>query len=132
MDAQEFVDWTVGKPWEDRATGPDAWDCWGIVVKYYELVKGIRLPEVVGYADGRVSIIDGFFGQVESGKWRQGAEGVVFMAFQGGQPTHCGVVIDGYCLHAAGATDRPGQVCFHRLRTLQRIYDDIQFWEFVG
>lgn len=131
MNDQEFIEYTLGKPWVDRATGPNSFDCWGIVTEYYRLVKDVDLPVVEGYADGSSSIVEGFFSQADSGLWNLEPGGVVFMAFKGGQPAHCGVVIGDKCLHAAGR-DWGGQVCLHKVRVMKRFFDDIQFWEYIG
>lgn len=36
----------VGKPWEPCATGPDAFDCWGLVRYVYKHKLGILLPDL--------------------------------------------------------------------------------------
>jgi cell wall-associated NlpC family hydrolase len=42
----------VGKDWDPRADGPDAFSCWGLVRSFYRTEHGIALPFVaVGQAD---------------------------------------------------------------------------------
>ena len=134
MTADEFVNLSVGKPWKDRSYGPDSYDCWGLIIKYFEQVKGIKIPVVKGYKTGKTDIVKGFLSQVDSGKWKdsEAKDGVVFMAFAGDVPAHCGVVIGDFCLHALGSDQQPGQVCYHRLRVISRMYSRVQYWEFKG
>ena len=134
MTDQQFIDAVTGKPWRDRATGPDAYDCWGIIIKYFEQVMGVNIPVVQGYASGETPITDGFFQQVESGKWQKSSSktGVVFMAFVGEVPVHCGLVIGDYCLHALGSLEQGGQVYYHKQRVISRMYERTEFWEYIG
>lgn len=132
MTDLEFIESTVGKPWVNRSTGPDSFDCFGLVIAYYKDVKGITLPEIKGYSDGSTSIMDGFFEQSKSGLWNKDKSGVLFMAFAGDIPAHCGLIINGSCLHALGDEAKGGQVYYHKLRTLQKIYTRLEFWEYVG
>ena len=134
MTPQEFIDATQGKPWKDRASGPDYYDCYGLIIKYFDLVHSIKLPTVKGYRSGKASIVDGFFSQSKNGKWQKTEfkDGVVFMAFQGDVPAHCGVVIGDFVLHAIGSTETPGQVVYHRKRVIERNYGKVEYWEFAG
>ena len=78
--------------------------------------------------------MDGFFSQVDSGKWEKSDNktGIVFMAFHGEIPVHCGLVIGDYCLHALGSPEQDGQVCFHKIRTIERMYGRVEYWEYIG
>lgn len=35
----------IGKPWRPAARGPEAFDCWGLVMAVYRECLGIELPE---------------------------------------------------------------------------------------
>ena len=51
------------------------------------------------------------------------------MAWRGGAPRHCGVLLDPLTvLHAEGNEDHPGNVRVSRLRAVRQVYgDDIRF-----
>jgi len=51
MTEEEFCNYAVGKPWKNRAEGPIAFDCWGLVLDSYRKIDGIELPAAAGYAD---------------------------------------------------------------------------------
>lgn len=134
MNTQQFIDETTGKPWKDRATGPNEYDCYGLILDYFDKVKGIKLPTIRGYKNGKTSISEGFEKQSKSGLWERAAdsEGIVFMGFQGDIPVHCGLVLGDYCLHAIGDEERGGQVSCHKLRVIGRMYERVEYWEYVG
>lgn len=122
MTRDEFIQETIGKPWFDRADGPDSYDCWGLVVAYYREVLGREIPV---YTKG--DIAEGYKQEIESGRWKEG-EGVVFMCFRAGIPTHCGLVFDGVVLHAAG-WDGLGQVTKQPLRKIKRLFKDLKIYD---
>jgi hypothetical protein len=55
MTAEEFCEHVIGKPWINRAEGPNAYDCWGLVLASFREIDGIELPQVPGYADSGCS-----------------------------------------------------------------------------
>ena len=131
MNNTEFINDTVGLPWVNRATGPDAYDCWGLVVRYYSEVLGIELLDIEGYASGLIDINDGY--HVEREHWRQidkPKDNCIFMAFQDGCAVHCGIVIGNHSLHCLGSNEKPGQVGYHSLTAIERMYKDIEFYEY--
>jgi cell wall-associated NlpC family hydrolase len=50
-------DWVAryhGRPFEEKGRGPDAYDCWGLVVDFYRRELGIDLPQLLeGYETTR-------------------------------------------------------------------------------
>lgn len=47
----------LGKPWVSGARGPEAFDCWGLLVAVYAACKGVTLPCYPGIEEvGAVSV----------------------------------------------------------------------------
>lgn len=128
MTDQEFIDANLGKPWVNRGALEGSHDCWSLVVAYFEQVRGITLPPVDGFADGSCAIGDGFLRQVRH--WQQDEQGVVFMAFINGAPSHVGLRFGRHVLHAVGNPHGGGQVCYHPLRIVRKWHDDIRYYSF--
>jgi cell wall-associated NlpC family hydrolase len=125
MTRDEFISATIGKPWINRADGPDSYDCWGLIVDYFRKVRGIDL-DVYTSSD----ITEGFIQEIESDKWRECDGGVVFMAFKDGKPAHCGLVFGTKVLHASGWNNNQGQVTLHQLSRIKRIFKDLRVYEY--
>lgn len=49
MNADAFI----GKPWREGATGPDAFDCWGLMVAASVTLFGVALPDLAQTVAGR-------------------------------------------------------------------------------
>ena len=134
ITAQQFINKTLGKPWVDRATGPDSYDCYGVVIQYFSEVKGIHLPAVKGYKSNKTGLAEGYDKTSSKDSWSRCElkEGAVFMVFSAGVPSHCGIVTQGRLLHCMGSEHQAGQVCHHPLRLIEKIYDCVEFWEYLG
>lgn len=138
MTKSEFIRRAVGLPWVDRACNWRAMDCWGVVIMYFRYVYGEELPCVEGYNSGDTSIVDGFKGQIESGKWRQVDESegdcIAFMLFKNSVASHVGVIVDGkYALHSAGNANKEGQVRCDRLEVFRRFHQgELLFYKYEG
>lgn len=103
MTITEYIDTVIGKPWVDRATGPDSFDCWGLVVDSFEKVEGIKLPVVFGYADG-IETSQCAESEIAKSHWvevTQPTAGLVFVCESSGGASHVGRMIDStWCLHS--------------------------------
>lgn len=103
MNIKDYIDSVIGKPWVDRATGPDAFDCWGLVVDSFDKVEGITLPVVDGYADGVVTS-QCAMKEIENPHWKEvdsPTAGLVFVCESSGGASHVGRMIDStWCLHS--------------------------------
>ena len=64
-----------------------------------------------------------FWHQVE-----KAADGSIFIAYYGGQPAHVGLVIDGQAFHSRGEA---GHVRFDKLRTLERVFTKLEFYDYA-
>ncbi len=130
----DYINSVVGKPWVDRANGPDSFDCWGIVIDFFEKIHGDKI-DVSGYESKNIDFYQGFYDQINKGIFVPADEtdnGVVFTAFVKDTPTHIGVVIGDMCLHALGGNNVLGQVRYHKLRVMKRIYDRLEYYKYVG
>lgn len=134
MKVNEYLDSVIGKPWVDRARGPDAFDCMGIFIDFHEKIYN-RIIYIPGYATGEVDVAQGFKQQTEEGIFipvDEPADGILFTAFVDNTPTHLGLVIGNMCLHALGNEKHGGQVRYQRLMVLKRYYDRFEYLKYVG
>ena len=133
------IDWinaVTGKPWIDRACGPDSFDCWGLVVDSFRRIDGVDLPDVTGYDSGEPietigSPVRDQLGWPEIDKPQDGAVFCVFLS--NGDMVHVGRVLDIYkaglyAVHAAGKNGK-GQVTPEPMRTVaERYVDRIKYY----
>jgi hypothetical protein len=129
MDRIEWTNAVVGKPWRDRTSGPDTFDCWGLVVDSFRRVDDTEIPVVTGYDLGAPIEVAGEAEKV-SGHWQQvdkAQDGAVFCAYSAtGTLAHVGRVFDLrgaglHAVHARGTNDK-GQVAVDAVRVLERFY----------
>lgn len=127
MDNIQWINSVVGKPWVDRSTGPDKFDCWGLVVDSFQRIDGVVLPEVAGYESGEP--IENI-GTTAANGWHEipdAADGCVFCVYlNNGSMVHVGRVLminkaGFYAVHAAGK-DGVGQVAAEPLRSIKSRY----------
>ena len=127
ITSEEFVSRAVGLPWVLWRSDWSACDCFGLVVLYFREVLGIDLGPVP-----QVDIAAGFenaSGWVEAGPE---ANATAWMAWHGGRPRHCGVVLPGgMLLHSEGSEDHPGSARVSRLAAVARIHGQIKFYRYV-
>lgn len=116
MISVDFVAKVIGKPWVNRATGPDAYDCWGLVIKSFELIDGVTLPTVTGYIESKTPTHIAAKNEITQSWWvdSDGADGDVVWYFDHkGRFKHVGRVINGGVLHSSGL-DGVGAVKWER------------------
>ena len=103
----------IGKPFADGGRGPDAYDCWGLVVMVYRDVFGVRIPldyDISAYAT--LAVTRAFQSQMENPEWFRLAyplaPAVVAMAIHPDHPelvNHAGVYVGiGVVLHTTKPT----------------------------
>lgn len=122
------IDWinaVAGKPWVDRADGPNEFDCWGLVIDSYRRIDGVELPDVQGYSSGEA--IEQIGAPVrDSLGWPESEaplDGAVFCVYlNNGDMIHVGRVLNIhksglYAIHAAGKNGK-GQVAAEPIRQL--------------
>lgn len=108
MNNIQWIESVVGKPWVDRASGPDSFDCWGLVIDKFKRVDNIDLDPVSGYESGDPIELAG---PAEALLWTEtdsGQDGCVFAVYsESGDMIHVGLVMmiykaGIYAVHAAG------------------------------
>ncbi len=103
MNITEYIESVIGKPWVDRAAGPNAFDCWGLVVDSFDKVEGVELPTVLGYSDG-IKTSKCAKHEIERSHWIEvdnPTAGLVFVCEHSGGASHVGRMIDStWCLHS--------------------------------
>lgn len=127
------IDWinaVVGKPWVDRAAGPNAFDCWGLVTDSFERIDGIKLDATPGYIDGEpIEAIGNIHREQLNWPEHAATDGAVFCVYiSNGTMIHVGRIllvnkVGLFAVHAAGKNG-VGQVVAEPLRVLQQRYGD--------
>lgn len=108
MTQEEFIIKTLGKPWVNRAMGPSAYDCWGLVIASFQDVDNIELPSVEGYLKAEVKTFRAASSEIVKPWWvvsenRCGNDGDVVAFFDyKNRFTHVGRVLCGGILHSSG------------------------------
>lgn len=131
MTEQEWIDEVVGKDWQDRASGPDAYDCWGLVIDFYRRVFGVEVEDIAGYVNGKTGINKGF--KLRGSEWQESEYGYVAVCFDGDNANHVGVRIGGRVVHAYGHREKAaGQVFNHTVSQFTRIYrGNIKYFDYI-
>lgn len=140
MNCIEWINAVVGKPWIDRADGPDSFDCWGLVLDSFRRIDGVELHNVIGYEEGSPIEVAGIPEQA-SGRWQKldkYEDGAVFCCYSVSNVlVHVGRVFlligSGYhAVHARGSEGK-GQVAVDDIRALQRLYSSrIEYYKRVS
>lgn len=122
MPAMRWVRWAAD--WQRREA-----DCWGLVTLYFRLVRGVDLGPVP-----KTDIEAGYWAaQAHWPECEPEAGSAVFMAWAGGRPRHCGILLPGgMLLHAEGDEERGGAVRITRLAAMRRVYSDLRFHRYAG
>lgn len=115
MNEKDYIDSVNGKPWVNRSTGPDSFDCYGLMIDYFKRVKNITLPLIDGYKDNESIRKIGQAGEVF---WNECdiKDAESFACYDScGAMLHVGIVTSYGYLHAFGKADT-GQVYLHDTR----------------
>lgn len=133
ISAKEFAEKVIGKPWKDRATGPNAYDCWGLVIDYFINVRGFVLPEIPGYLDVACDINTAAMQTIFKYDKSTGIDGdIVCMYDVNGEFAHVGIMIFGCVLHSAGSKYNPGKVKIDRLEVMKRAFKTVEFRKYAS
>lgn len=103
MSDDEFFRLALGKPWVNGASGPDAFDCWGLVRAYYAQVAGRALPVVDVDSARALDVAHAFAGHDELSNWEpidHPRHGCAVLMGQARRPHHVGLWLSGGVLHA--------------------------------
>jgi cell wall-associated NlpC family hydrolase len=115
MNHSATIENYIGKPFRSGARGPDAYDCWGLVIDVYRRLYGIDLPDFDIAATAVHQIAGAIASQAAAPQWARIAPAaplptpcVAVLAAVPGHPnlvTHCAVHIGGgRLLHALEST----------------------------
>lgn len=125
----------LGRPWQSGATGPDAFDCWGLVRRVQRDVYGRDLPAIGVDAVDLRAVVTAFASHPERAHWERveaPAEGDCVLMSRARDPSHVGLWLNcngGGVLHAL----RGSGVVFSSLSALRRDrWARIEFYRYVG
>lgn len=139
MTPISWINAVVGKPWVDRASGPNAFDCWGLVVDSYRRIDGVEIEPVNGYASG-APIDSAGPAEQSSGRWVEVGKpkhGAVFCCYSpSGSMEHVGRVLAAagsglLCVHARGKNGK-GSTAADTVRLIERAYTSVKYFERVA
>ena len=132
MTPADYVNSVVGKPWVNRAEGPDAFDCFGLVLDSFRKLDKIELPLVPGYADFTVEVADAVEYQKTISQWEKvyPKDGAVMVCYQLRKPIHVGRCLVGGVVHALGNARGEGEVRFHSYWSLDKVFSTVEYYAF--
>ena len=130
MTELEFCEHANGKPWVNRAEGPNQYDCWGLVLASFREVNNIELPQIAGYADQDCATTDAAKGAQDLDCYQEcrpknGAIAAVFD--RKGRIEHVGRVLCNRVLHATSALG----VRHDTIRAFTRNHPTARFYEYA-
>lgn len=116
-DAGHWATALIGKPWQNGAQGPDAFDCWGFVRHVYQTQRGVVLPVLNINADQPLAIRHAIAGEKSSALWQPVAADAladfdVVLLSKAQHPDHVGVWASGallHCIRVAGVVHQTRQ-----------------------
>ena len=129
MNSIEWVNSVNGKPWSDRATGPNAFDCWGLVIDYFRRVHKLQLETVDGYEEG-ANVEDAASNEISTGRWIETDEPerdcVFVIESESGYVKHVGIIvnINRVGLYAVHSKAEGSQVMANRIAAMQKLHSD--------
>lgn len=109
----------LGLPWRAHATGPDAYDCWGLVVHCLREHFGVVVGRHAGVVSGDHRAMQGAIDrEVIAGLWPVTAaqEGSVVLMSRRRVFHHIGLFVAGGVLHARDGAD----ICHESIVNIQR------------
>jgi cell wall-associated NlpC family hydrolase len=122
----------LGKPWQAYATGPDAFDCWGLVQHCLKTHYSIDVDRYINVTtDNHKAINQAAINEIASQRWQQvnePQEGCVVLLSVNKCIHHMGLYTNGGVLHARDGAD----VCFETIDTLKQLgFKRIEYWQWV-
>ena len=100
MTEIDYCNAAIGKPWINRAEGPDAFDCWGLVLDSFRKIDGVELPSISGYASGATTASAVSDSDMQHFKPTKPANGVIALYYDHKGLAHVGRILFGRVLHA--------------------------------
>jgi cell wall-associated NlpC family hydrolase len=128
MTPEEFCNHANGKPWVNRAEGPEAYDCWGLVLASFREIDGVDLPQCAGYADKNCETAEAAK-QIDMTRFNlsQPTNGAIMAVFDNHKNLlHVGRCLCGRVLHATNAMG----VCWHSYQTINDRFKNIRYFKY--
>ena len=129
MIAEDYINRAIGKPWVNRAEGPEEFDCWGIVIDSFLKIDGLVLPQIEGYKDKGCQTSKAAQQAFDSKSYIkcQPTDGAIMTAFFGDKLVHVGRCLCGGVLHA---TEGIG-VRFDKYRVITSVNQRVEYYKYV-
>lgn len=129
MTPENYINSVIGKPWVNRAEGPDAFDCWGIVIDSFRKVDGIELPQISGYVDINCETSEAAQQAIDSKNYIkcQPSDGAIMAAFFNDKLVHVGRCLCGRVLHS---TEGIG-VRADKYSVITRVNQRVEYYKYV-
>ncbi len=130
MNAEEYINSVVGKPWVNRSEGPDDFDCWGIVIDSFRKIDGIELPQIGGYVDHECDTGEAAQEALDTNNYAkcQPTNGAIMTAFFNGKLVHVGRCLAGGVLHASEGLG----VRFDKYRVINAVNQQVEYYKYVA
>lgn len=127
MNATDYVNSVVGKPWVNRAEGPDEFDCWGLVIDSFRKLDGIELPQISGYVDPECKTSVAANEAIISGNYEtcKPHDGAIMTAYYGGKLVHVGRCLCGGVVHASEGLG----VKFNSYRAIESTNQKVEYYK---
>lgn len=129
MNAESYINDVIGKPWVNRAEGPNEFDCWGLVLDSFRKVDNVELPQLSGYADKACKT-----GKAASEALLSDAyikcepqDGAIMVAIFNGMIVHVGRCLCGGVLHTAEGIGAK----FDKHRVIRATNQNVEYYKYA-
>lgn len=123
----------INLKWESGATGPDTYDCQGLVVDVQKNIYNKIMPDVKVNSEKLISIVRAISKNKIWDRFQKintPEDGCIVKMFTAEEPNHIGVYIDidnGGVLHSL----RKSGVVWDNMFIIKKTYAQIEFWRFL-
>ena len=131
----------IGKPWSLGATGPSAYDCWGLTCAVQLERAGREMPPLAIGSVQTPEQLNGLHELVRRSHWHQMPDGTPLaeldiLTMRGHQGPHVAVAIDVdgamRLMHAVGSLESPGAVIHSSIAEVRGLgWSRLQIWRHI-
>jgi len=121
----------IGKPYAVLGRGPDEFDCWGLVMHFYEKEWGVKLPNQPVEASDIIEVLKAFKVSTAHKDWmptETPVQGSVVVAGRNRFFSHAGVYIEGG--HVLHTTKEAGASCVQSIKGFRNSYQHTSFFNY--
>lgn len=124
----------INLKWESGATGPDKFDCQGLVVDIQKNIYNKTMPNVKVNADSLLSVVKAISKNKVWDRFKKidkCEDGCIVKMFTAQEPNHIGVYINidgGGVIHSLTNVG----VVWDKMFVLKKTYAQIEYWRFIG